>query len=127
MALRDKLATAAGPHLEPGEQVQGSLVAVATSPYWSLLSYWIVLVKDANRAVVATDRRIVLFRTSRWRFTKFKQVERSAPRTTVFGEPSGLNWKTDALGETLWIHKRFHKDVRAIDAGALAAAPPPPS
>lgn len=117
MALRDKLVAQATPTLQPGEQVQATFAGVATSPYWSLLSIWIIVVKDAYRAVIVTDQRIIVFRTSRWRFTKFKGVERELPRSTPIGEPSGLNWKTDDFGETLWIHKRFHKDVDAARAG----------
>lgn len=120
MAIRDKLAEQAKPHLQPGEQVQGAFAAMATSPYWSVLSYWIVIIKDANRAVVATDRRYLVFKTSRLRFTKFKSLESEAPRSVRLGEPSGLNYKTSALGQPLWIHKRFHKDVRALDATPAA-------
>lgn len=120
MALRDKLRAAAAPHLEPGEQVQEAFGAQATSPYWSLLSYWIIVFKDAYRAVVATDRRIIVFRTSRWRWTKFVAVERTLPRSTKIGTPTGLNWKTGTLGEELWINKRFFKDVLAVD-GATGA------
>jgi len=125
MALRDKITGAAAEHLRAGETVQGVAPAVAASPYWSLLSYWIVIAKDANRAIVATDQRIIVFKTSRLRFTKFKSVVRELPRTTLVGEPSGLNWKCDTLGETLWINKRFHNDIRAIDAAALGTTPPP--
>ena len=117
MALRDKIAAAAAPHLQEGEQVQHAFGAMGASPYWSLLSYWIIIVKDANRAVVATDRRILLAKTSRLRWTKFKGIEAEIPRATKLGEPSGLNWKCDAFGTTIWINKRFHKDVRAVDAG----------
>jgi len=116
MALRDKLSDAAQPHLQPGETVQEVAAAVAVSPYWSLLSYWILMIKDGTRAIVATDQRILVFKTSRWRFTKYKALVNEFPRSTKVGEPSGLNWKTDALGETLWINKRFHKDIKAIDA-----------
>jgi hypothetical protein len=122
MALRDKIAAAAAPFLEPGETVQTAFGAMGTSPYWSLLSYWIIIVKDANRAVVATDRRIILFRTARTRWTKFKKIEAEVPRATKLGEPSGLNWKTSALGPTIWVNKRFHKDVRETDAAAPATA-----
>ena len=121
MALRDKLRAAAEPHLEPGEQIQAVFAASAANPMWSLLSYWIIIVKDAYRAIAVTDRRIIVFRTSRLRFTKFKRVERVLPRATRLGEPSGLNWRTDALGETMWINKRFHKDVRQADADAVTA------
>lgn len=117
MALREKLEAEAAPHLETGEKVQGVFAAQAVSPYWSLISLLIIIFKDAYRAIVATDRRIIVFRTSRWRWTKFKGVERTLPRSTRIGEPIGLNWKTETLGEPLWINKRFHKDVRAIDGG----------
>lgn len=118
MALRDKIAAAAQPFLQEGEQVQHAFGAMGTSPYWSLLSYWIIIAKDANRAVIATDRRILLAKTSRVRWTKLKGIEAEIPRDTKLGEPSGLNWKCDAFGPTIWINKRFHKDVRAIDGAA---------
>jgi hypothetical protein len=118
MALRDKLRAEAAPHLEPGEQIQAVFGAQTVSPYWSLVSYWIIAFKNAYRAIVATDRRIIVFRTSRWRWTKFITAERTLPRTTRIGEPTGLNWKTDSLGEGLWINKRFFGDVRTADAGA---------
>ena len=127
MAIRDKLAEQAAPHLEPGEQVQHAFAAQAVSPYWAILSFWVIIAKDAYRAVVATDRRLIVFRTSRWRFTKFKTVERTYPRSNRIGEPTGVNWKNDALGETLWIHRRFHKDVRAIDGSATAIDWSPPT
>jgi len=43
-----------------------------------------------------------------------------------------LWWRTESLGERLYVHKRYHKDVREIQAGAVAAGPavgrplPPP-
>jgi hypothetical protein len=126
MALRDKISAAAQSHLQPGETVQTAFGAMGASPYWSLLSYWIVVVKDANRAVVATDRRILLFRTSRMRWTTFKRLEAEVPRATLLGEPSGMNWKCSAFGQTIWVNKRFHKDVRETDAQAAAGAPLPP-
>jgi hypothetical protein len=128
MALRDKLHAAAASHLEPGEQVQAVFAASAANPMWSLLSYWIIIAKDAYRAIVVTDRRIIVFRTSRLRFTKYKRIERTLPRSTPIGEPSGLNWRCESLGESLWIHKRFHKDVRQADAAIAAPGstlPPP--
>jgi hypothetical protein len=127
MALRDKIAAEAAPHLEPGEQVQHVFAAQAASPQLAFLSIWIIVIKDAHRAVVATDRRIIVFRTSRWRWTKFKAVERVLPRSTRIGEPEGLNWKTESLGELLWINKRFHNDVRAADADAPGTDWSPPT
>ena len=117
MALRDKLAKEAQPHLEPGEQVQAVFAAQAASPFLAVLSIWIILIKDAYRAVVVTDRRIIVFRTSRWRFTKYKAIERVLARNTQLGPPSGGVWyKTMSVGEQVWIHRRFYNDVKAADA-----------
>ena len=38
----------------------------------------------------------------------------SAPSTKI-GPASGLWYRTEALGERLYIHKRFHKDIAAAD------------
>lgn len=116
MGVREKIADAARPFLQEGEQVQTAFGAMGTSPYWSLLSYWIIIAKDANRAVVVTDRRIILAKTSRLRWSKFKEVVAEVPRSTKFGEPSGMNWKNETFGQPIWINKRFHKDVREADA-----------
>jgi hypothetical protein len=116
MALRDKLAAEAQPHLEPGETVQAVLAAQAANPFLAVLSIWIILIKDAYRAVVATDRRIIVFRTSRWRFTRFKGIERVLDRSTRIGPPSGSVWyRSEVLGEELWVHRRFFGDVEAAD------------
>ena len=44
-----------------------------------------------------------------------KDIRRILPRETRLGPPAGFNWKSDVLGETTWIHKRFHKDIVAAD------------
>jgi len=43
------------------------------------------------------------------------EVLAELPRSTTIGEPHGLWWKCETLGEKLYINKRFHKDVRAAD------------
>jgi hypothetical protein len=43
---------------------------------------------------------------------------RELPRATRIGPASGLWWKCESLGEKLYVHKRFHKDVEAADAAA---------
>jgi hypothetical protein len=117
MALRDKLVAEAQPHLEQNEQVQAVFAAQAASPFLAILSIWIILIKDAYRAVVVTDRRIIVFRTSRMRFTKYKSIERVLARNTQLGPPTGSVWfKTAAIGEQVWIHRRFFNDVKSADA-----------
>ena len=113
MAIRDKMAENAQGLLDPGEQIQAVIGAQTFSQYWSLLSYWVVIFKNSYRMVVITDRRIAVFETGKWSMTKPKQLLRSLPRDTPIPQPSGMWWKTDAFGERLYIHKRFHKDVKA--------------
>lgn len=96
--------------------IQQCFAAQSASPYWSLLSYWIIIVKNANRAVVVTDRRIIVFQSSRMGFSNIKSVKRELPRATRIGPFDAKLWaKTDSLGETLYIHRRFFKDVEAAD------------
>jgi hypothetical protein len=122
MAIRDKMRDQAAEYLQPGEQIQSVFFAIATSPYWSLLSYWIIIARDSNRIVVATDRRILVLKSSRWR-VKARSLMRELPRNTVIGPPHGLQYKCETLGEPhLYIHKRFHKDIEAADAGARTGA-----
>lgn len=118
MGVREKIGAAAAPFLQEGEVVQTAFGAMGTNPMWSLLSYWIIIAKDANRAVVVTDRRIILAKTSRARWSKFKEIVAEVPRSTKLGEPSGMNWKNETFGQPIWIHKRFHKDVREADVAA---------
>jgi hypothetical protein len=120
MAIRDKLKANVTPHLNPGEQVQTVFIAQATSQWFALISFWIIIVKNAYRVVAVTDQRILVFQAGRFRPTAIKGLLRELPRETIIGPPSGLWYKTDALGEKLYIHKRFAKDVSAADSAQVA-------
>jgi hypothetical protein len=50
-----------------------------------------------------------------------KDVLRELPRNTLIGPASGLWWRCESLGERLYVHKRFHKDVAAADGQPIAA------
>jgi hypothetical protein len=116
MALRDKIITAATPHLQPGETVTATFVASRANPAWSVLSYWIIVAKGYY-AVVATDRRTLVFRTSGLSMAKLKGLAKELPRTG-FGEPTGkISYKIDLGGESAWVHRRFWGDLRAANAG----------
>jgi hypothetical protein len=117
IAMRDRISEKAAPYLQPGEVIQDAFAGQAASPFWSLLSYWIVIIKNAYRAVVVTDRRIIVFQSSRWGYSNIKSVKRELPRATRLGPPQGTVWyKTEVLGELLYIHRRFFKDIEAADA-----------
>jgi hypothetical protein len=132
MAIRDKMRTNAASVLQPGETIQQVVAAQAANPYWAFLSYWILLFKSSYRVVVVTDRRIVVCQAGRMSVTQIKGVLGEFPRTTQIGPASGIWYKCLTLGDPIYIHKRFHKDVAEADAAAAATpaseiAPPPPT
>jgi hypothetical protein len=116
MAIRDKMRANAAHILQPGETIQAIFSAQTTSQYFALISYWIIIFKNAYRVVVVTDRRIVVCRSGRLRVTLVKDIVTELPRSTRIGPPSGLWWRCETLGERLYVHRRFHKDVNAADA-----------
>jgi hypothetical protein len=116
MAIRDKLRKNAAAVLQPGESIQSVFCAQTVSAYLSLISYWIIVFANAYRVVVVTDRRILVCRSGRLTMTPVKGIDRELPRATRIGDPDGLWWPCTSLGGKLYIHRRFHKDVRAADA-----------
>ncbi len=115
MAIRDTIRANAQHVLEPGEVIQAVIPAQTTSQWFALLSYWIIIFSNAYRAIIVTDRRILVCRSGRFRMTPVKDVLHQVPRSTPIGPPTGLWYRCDRLGERLYINKRFHKDVRAAD------------
>lgn len=120
MAIRDTMRANAAPLLQPGEAVQAVFGAQTTSQWFALLSYWIIIARNAYRVVVVTDRRILVCRSGRFRTTAVNGILHELPRATRIGPPHGLWYKTDALGERLHVAKRFHRDIESADA-ALAS------
>lgn len=116
MALRDKLTQRVQPFLEPGETVQAVFPAQTMSQWWALLTVWALLFKQRYMMVVVTDQRIVVGTGGRLSMTKMTGVARSLPRHTRIGPPQGLWYKCETLGEKLYIHRRFHKDIAQADA-----------
>jgi hypothetical protein len=121
VAIRGKLRTNAAPLLAPGEQIQSVFPGQTTSQYFALISWWIILFKNAYRVVVVTDRRILVCRSGRMSMTPVKAIERELPRATRIGPPSGLWYRCESLGGKLYIHRRFFKDIEAADAAANLA------
>lgn len=116
MAIREQLTKNAEHLLAPGETVQHAFAAQTTSQWFALISYWIIILKNAYRAVIVTDRRIIVCKSGRLRMSPVKAVVQEFPRSTRIGPASGLWYKCETLGERLYIHKRFHKDLAAADA-----------
>jgi hypothetical protein len=121
MAIRDKIQKNAASVLQSGETIQAVFPGQTTSQYFALISYWIIVFKNAYRVIVVTDRRILVCSSGRMSMTQVKGVLRELPRATRIGPPKGLWYKTEALGERLYISKRFFKDIDAADAALPTA------
>lgn len=119
MALRDKLTERVQPYLDAGEQVRWVFPAAGGPSPWlmalagSLL--YLILVKP--KIIVITDRRILVLKGNKATQSKPKGVELTGPHVQL-GPVKGL-WAPIHLGDKLYVHKRFHKDVNEYDA-ALA-------
>ena len=116
MAIRDKMRSNAEPLLQPGETIQAVFGSQTTSQWFALLSYWIIIIKNSYRVVVVTDRRILVCRSGRFTTTPVKEVLHELPRSTRIGPATGLWYRSEALGERMYVAKRFHKDIAAADA-----------
>ena len=120
MAIRDTMRSNAAHLLQQGESVQAVFAAQTTNPWWALVSYWIIILRNSYRVVVVTDRRILVCRSGRFRVTPVNAVVGEFPRTTRIGPVKGLWYRCDALGERLYIARRFHKDIETADASVAA-------
>lgn len=128
MALRDKLADRAQPYLEPGEEVRHVFMGqTGPSPWFAALSWWIVLFAGKYFIFVVTDRAVLVLRASKLIPSKPKDIEARLPRATQLGPVSGMWGQTNALGQRVWVHKRFHKDLLAADNELAQSGQLPPN
>ncbi len=153
MALRDKLRSRSQPFLEPGEQLRHVwLGQTGVTPYMlfaavvpgilvgTVLRGGIALAALAGavvggvfalfiqpKVICVTDRAVVVLQSSRWLPASPRQVVQRLPRSTLFGRMRGMWGQTNATGEKLYVHMRFHKDVAAADAELVAYQPAPAS
>jgi hypothetical protein len=115
IAIREKIIEHAQPLLEPGEQIQVVMPAQTKNGWLGALGIvWLIFV-NRYRPIIVTDRRIAITDSGKWAQGKPTSIIQSLPRTTQIGPPSGIWWKCTSLGEPLFIHKRFHKDVEKAD------------
>ena len=118
MAIRDTLRKNAAPLLAPGETLQAIFPAQTTSQYFSLLSFWIIIIRNSYRVIVVTDRRILVCGSGRFRVTPVKGVLRELPRSITIGPAHTLWYRFDSLGEKMYVNRRFFKDVEAADGAS---------
>ncbi len=104
MAVRDRLRKGAAPYLAPGEQVQSVFYAKRPTMQYN------------DRAVVATDRRLLLLKLNF--FGGVTGLAGEVPRTIKLGPCSGFLHPIDAFGTPLSVSFRFFKDVAEADRAA---------
>jgi hypothetical protein len=117
LAVREKIKSKATPMLEAGENIQEVFPATTMGLLMTaLLDRILFFMPSTHRCVVVTDRRIAVFRAGRFSQGNPKELLTSVPRSTKIGPPKGVTYKTKALGEKMFVHRRFHKDVERADA-----------
>jgi hypothetical protein len=104
MAVRDRLRKDAAQYLEPEEQVQVVFYAKRPSVQYN------------DRAVVATDRRLLLLKLNF--LGRATGLAGEAPRDTKLGPCSGLIHPIAAFGTPVGVSFRFFKDVAEADRAA---------
>ncbi len=116
LAIRDKLTANVQQFLNPGERVQAVIPAQTKSGWLGALGALWLLIVNRYQPIIVTDQRILLTDSGKWSIGSPKSVVAELPRTTQIGPVSGVWAKTSTLGRTLYINKRFHKDVEQADA-----------
>lgn len=104
VAVRDRLRKDAAQYLEEGEQVQAVFYAKRPTMEYN------------DRAVVATDRRLLLLELNF--FGRARGLVGEVPRKTRLGPCSGFMHPIDAFGTRLAINRRFFKDATEADRAA---------
>ena len=116
VAIREKIKEKAQGLLEPGEQIQAVIPAQTRNGWLGALGIIWLIFTNRYRPVVVTDRRIAITDSGKWAMAKPTTIVASLPRNTQIGPASGIWWKSTTLGQTLYVHKRFHKDVELADS-----------
>jgi hypothetical protein len=104
MAIHDRLRKGAAQYLEPGEQIQAAFLAKRPTMQYN------------DRAVVATDRRLLLLKLNFMGSPTGLAGE--LPRKTKLGPCSGFMYSIDVFGTDLAVNRRFFKDVTEADRAA---------
>ena len=124
MGARDTWRAAAGPYLRPGEEIQAVIPAEALFPNPVPVATVILMLRRASRLVIATNQRILIFRRTNMGALGAPLGERS--RDIATGPPHSIfvHYRTKALGDRLYIHRRWFNDVKAADAALQEPVPP---
>jgi hypothetical protein len=118
VGLRETIKSNAAALLEPGEEIQAVIPAQLSPP--AARSF----IPPQRVTLVATDHRILVCKSGRYRITPVAQLISELPRDTQIGPVAGIWSRRDVLplGLPIWIHQRFRKDVDAADAARPGGA-----
>lgn len=120
MDPRESWRAAANPYLHAGELIQAVIPAQASFPHPVMIATVYGMLRHTARLVVATNERILIFRrTSTGALGDFveergRDIEIGPPRAKF------VFYHTNRLGERLYIHRRWFKDVRVADSARTA-------
>ncbi len=115
MGVRETWQADASPYLRPGESIQAVIPGQTSFPHPVLIAGLYGIARRTARLVVATNERILIFR--RTSSGALDEYLGERPRNTLIGPPHSrfVFYRTSALGERLYIHRRWFNDVRAAD------------
>ena len=122
MSLREKIRRNAVPLLVEDEEIQAVIPAKMMKP--SRLD------SGGNLALIATDKRILLCKSGYFRASLVRRVLGEFPRETPIGPAHGIVWyecqlpipqPKPGLSFSVWIHRRFFKDVADADVAERQA------
>ena len=122
MTLRDSMRDSAAPYLRPGEPVQ-VVIGAQTASQWlaALTGFFVFLGFNRYRILVVTPVRILVLDAGKTSMKKARGVVLELPRSTPLGPATGLWHRIPAGQETLRVHRRFYKELKAADSAAVPA------
>ena len=122
MTRQDSLAARSAPFLPTDAEIRHAFVAQA-APHraYFLITYLtgLTMFWITYRCVAITAEAIFVLEASKPSGgAKPTSLIASMPRRTRLGPVSGRWAKVTLLGETYWVHRRFHADIAAADSEA---------
>ena len=128
MSLRDAMAASSAQFLAPGETLQVVISGQTGSPWvralgsgFGLIGALIAANFNHYRIVAVTDQRILILDSGKMSTKNARDVLDVLPRATGLGLATGIWHKIEAPSGTIWVHRRFFKDVQTADAMLSAA------
>jgi hypothetical protein len=104
-------------YLAAGERVQEAMLAVTIRPLLYPLG-WLLLSRDAYRAVICTNRRILLCKVDHATGCLEGLVQTKDRRTRLGPPRTPLMHRISVFAYPVYVGRRFYKDVRRADAYA---------